>query len=121
MSNYIGQNVTVEFVVSDCNGRSHQCHAYIDCSYADCNNSPTAQVEWVDSSCIVYPNPLQERFTLKSRYNIDEVSITDLTGERMYTNMPGTKEIDLRLNLRGCYFVHVRCGGRVAVKKILIN
>lgn len=39
LANYIGQNVTLQFVSSDCNGGAHSGYAYVDVNYGGSTNS----------------------------------------------------------------------------------
>lgn len=45
LSPYVGQNITLQFITSDCNGGAHRGYAYIDCKLGGpsvCGNVPNA-------------------------------------------------------------------------------
>ncbi len=46
LSNHIGKQVTIEFIVSDCNATGHFGYAYIDNICGSCKGSPTGSISY---------------------------------------------------------------------------
>jgi hypothetical protein len=84
-------------------------------------------------SMSVYPNPTQDEFiaelvteeevTLNEEVNINEVRLTNSTGEVLRsTDKSGKKVIlDIRGLPKGQYFIHVRIGDQVIKEQVFIN
>ena len=71
----------------------------------------------------IFPNPTAEAFTLQSSENILEIEITDMLGDKRYSENiynDNSPRIDCHLT-NGVYFVHIKSAKGVLVKKIIIN
>ena len=69
----------------------------------------------------VYPNPSSGQFTISGAQVIEELKVHDALGRIVYCAKPGEKNVMVKLEAEGMYFVEVRLGGQVAMKKIFVR
>ena len=74
----------------------------------------------VKNSFIIYPNPSKEQVTILSPAIIDEIRVTDLLGQIIYTSTPKQNNLTLSLSEQGMYFVTLISNGQIATRKLII-
>lgn len=79
----------------------------------------------VGGEIIIFPNPSQGTFIIKSFPNISAIILTNLLGENIYSSQSDIQisafEINLPLHAPGIYFLQVFSGGKSEMKKIVIE
>lgn len=121
LENYIGQNVRVEFVTSDCsaNGGSHFAYAYID---AECTN--TVGVELNNNISVnIYPNPTEDIISVETSSSATHFQLHDVTGKLFTEGLVNIQKfnIDIRSLKSGIYFLSLQSNEGLEVKKIIIK
>jgi len=74
-----------------------------------------------EKSTEIYPNPSNGSFSINTSQNIDEVKITDVIGNVVYSAKCNSQKINLQLENAGVYFVTVTSGKESTVRKIIVN
>jgi Secretion system C-terminal sorting domain len=74
-----------------------------------------------DLSITIYPNPGTGQIKLISSGIVDELKISNSTGQIISYYMPGKKEVSLEFGSTGIYFIQITSSGRVVVRKIVIS
>lgn len=70
----------------------------------------------------VYPNPADEKVTIISNELIEEIRLFDMIGNEVLTSKLGSiNELDISKISSGVYFLNVRSGDRVSVRKLIIK
>ena len=69
----------------------------------------------------IYPNPGNRKTRLTSSGIIDNLKISNLSGQIIYTDMPRKKDISLEFDHAGIYFVQITSADKVAVRKIIMR
>lgn len=78
--------------------------------------------EWTENDIVVYPNPFQTTFEIKSTTTFDHIEVVDLTGRLLYriSDKPSkTKTISSSSWSPGVYLVKIGKGEQVAVKRVV--
>jgi hypothetical protein len=68
----------------------------------------------------VFPNPAKSVISIESRSNIDEILITNISGQIIYKAKPKEKKVSVNLETAGTYFVTVVSGKETASKSITV-
>jgi polyhydroxybutyrate depolymerase len=74
-----------------------------------------------ESDFVIYPNPVSDVLVISSELSIDLVTITDLSGRTIFTQMGHPAIISVSNLSTGVYFVHVFSGGKRLTKKISVQ
>ncbi|MGL1888111.1 MAG: CotH kinase family protein [Reichenbachiella sp.] len=87
--------------------------------------SPTDVLSSSDSAdeIILYPNPTNSIINIRGAVTIQEITITNIEGEIIYEERPNSMNhnIDLSDRSNGLYFIRIKQGDKVVVKKILVK
>jgi len=77
----------------------------------------------VDSSINLYPNPVKNILTIRAKNSIKSVSIFDVKGRLLQTQIDSNTEIELDMSARseGLYFVKIITDKGIKVEKIIKN
>ena len=71
----------------------------------------------------VYPNPVNDQLTIKSKVTVDQVTLYNMMGQKVMQQQPNG--LDVNMNLahlnKGIYFVEVKTGNHVKTVKVLKN
>ena len=121
LSQYIGQNITLQFTTFDCTMGAHFGYAYISCY---CGS--TSSISEFDKNNIINisPNPSNGLFTLTLQ-NIpnknSEIEIFNSLGERINKDILNTqtKTIDISGYSKGIYFLKISSEEKYLFKKII--
>jgi hypothetical protein len=70
---------------------------------------------------VVFPNPSAGSFAVNCSKNIDEIKITDILGNIIYSAKPNTQKINLQIEEAGVYFVTITNGKESTVRKVIVN
>ncbi len=76
---------------------------------------------FIPNKISVFPNPSNGKVNIESENAIDELKITDLSGQVIVQLSPKAKSITLNLSNDGIYFVTISCAEQVTTQKILIG
>jgi len=68
----------------------------------------------------IYPNPGGGKTRLRSSGIIDNLRISNLAGQTIYTNKPGQKDISLEFDHAGVYFIQIISADKMVVRKIIV-
>ena len=85
--------------------------------------SAVEEAEILPDPITVYPNPAGEYCSITGlpNYQKVDISLTDLTGKIVFLGtLPQDQRIDTRRTNPGMYFVRIRYGGELVVRKIMI-
>lgn len=79
--------------------------------------------ELAASAVVVYPNPVKESMNVSSSFKIEQVTISNMVGQTVYTQTASSNLVTVNgLNLKaGVYTVKVKTAEGVATKKIVVN
>lgn len=69
----------------------------------------------------MHPNPSNGTVNISNEKNIDEISVSNLLGQVVYTTKPAQKNVSLSLEEEGLYFVTVKCGGQAITRKLVVK
>jgi len=120
---YVGQNITVEFISSDCDGGSHLGYAYIDCSFGNCSN--TSGLSETEEDIKLYPNPANTSIRIENHTDpLQEVSMMDILGNSLMKKEQsiGNSIIFNTTNLaNGIYFVNIKTSRGIVTRKIIVR
>lgn len=77
----------------------------------------------IESSISIFPNPSNGKFTLSSEITKGEISIYNISGEKIHSSKPNStkSEIDLSKEPNGIYFLQIKTTEGIANKKIIIS
>ena len=77
-------------------------------------------IELVDSSISVYPNPTQGIITITSKFQIETVDVYSILGHKVaeFTN---SSQLDLSQLTSGVYLLKIKAEGKTTTKKIVIK
>ncbi|WP_041264085.1 T9SS type A sorting domain-containing protein [Bernardetia litoralis] len=100
---------------------------YIEPPY-DCNGNDAGMgkiavkdKEEINSEILLFPNPTNTEFSLKTSLNIDKIVITNSLGQILLTSYK-KKSISIESLSTGIYFVTIKLqNGEVKIQKIIIN
>jgi large repetitive protein len=105
LSAYIGQNVTIEFIASDCKQTAHAGWAYIDCSCApltlNLNGTDIPVGQTNNNMCSVGTNTLCAPIGFKA-YSWTGPGVTGQTGQCVNVSSLGTYSVNLTLEGVSC-------------------
>jgi hypothetical protein len=73
-----------------------------------------------EESITVYPNPASGELTISGADVIDEIIITNESGQQVYKATPGTDSHTLKLLAAGIYFLRITSGATTETKKAII-
>ncbi|HKR06252.1 MAG TPA: T9SS type A sorting domain-containing protein [Bacteroidia bacterium] len=74
-----------------------------------------------DDEIIIYPNPSDGKVTIESPDIIDEIKITNESGQLIYQVKPNETDFSLQLEEAGVYFVQVTSTDKAETKKIILT
>lgn len=69
----------------------------------------------------IYPNPASGQFNITSSTSIEEINVKDVLGRIIYQANPNDKNIFLRIDGEGLYFVSVSSGGQTTTRKLIVK
>lgn len=72
-------------------------------------------------SLTMYPNPSNGQTRITSSRVIDEMKILNITGHVIYRRTPKEKNISLKLNQAGMYFIQITAGDEIITKKLTVS
>jgi hypothetical protein len=85
----------------------------------------TGIAESTKQESLIYPNPSNGKFTIRSNNAISEVEIYNITGERVFTDFNfsnrGSKSVDLSNFPKGIYLMKIYIGTKITTKKIVVQ
>lgn len=83
--------------------------------------STTLGVQSMEDDVSIFPNPARDYIKISASENIEEVTIRDMNGQLVYTNLFGINEIEIPLNelKDGVYFVQTKMNSKVITSKII--
>jgi hypothetical protein len=70
---------------------------------------------------LIYPNPSDNKITIESQAIINEVRITNETGQLVYTATPLDTKFSVQLNAAGIYFVQLTSDNKSEIKKVVLT
>lgn len=87
------------------------------------SNFTTGIIENTDivQTISLFPNPTKGYVTISSPDNIDELQITDLLGQVLFQKKSSGRNISLRLDRVGMYFVNLTCGEKITTHKLVVE
>ncbi len=100
-------------VISDCNDTAI-VNLVINCVVGINNTKDVIILE-------IHPNPSTGNFSINCSENIDEVKVTDILGNTVMILKPAGQSTSLQLENEGVYFVTVKAGKDVLVRKVIVN
>ena len=68
----------------------------------------------------VFPNPASSGFQIVNSQLIDEVSITNVIGQKMFYSRPGLKKVSVHIETAGIYFISVRSNRQMSTKLLTV-
>lgn len=79
--------------------------------------------ENIENGIEVYPNPTSKNIIIKNTSMINKISILDIFGKNVYSNIVNTKDIiiDIESFKRGIYFIKIECNKNITFYKVLIK
>ncbi len=80
-----------------------------------------ASVAEANNEIIIYPNPSDGKVTIESMDVMDEIKITNESGQVVYRANPNETDFSLQLDKAGIYFVQVTTGNTTETKKIVLT
>ena len=69
----------------------------------------------------IYPNPSHKQFNISSAQIINEIEVLDGLGKVIYQAKPQDKKTSLTIEKRGLYFVRVKTGRQITIRKVMIQ
>lgn len=81
------------------------------------------EIQNINSNFIIYPNPAQQTFTVELQQNNFDVTITDITGSKIYENKNVFSKtlISSKGFMNGIYFIHVKTDKNHFTQKLIIQ
>lgn len=82
-----------------------------------------SQIDQIELSFIVYPNPAKQSIYLKGleEVDIDSIQLYDLNGKLIQNYSVQKRKLDISLATPGVYFLQVVIGGKQYAKKLLVK
>ncbi len=69
----------------------------------------------------IFPNPSFGSFAVNCSKNIDEIKITGILGNIIYSAKPNTQKVNMQIEEAGVYFVTITNGKEVTVRKVIVS
>lgn len=69
----------------------------------------------------ISPNPAVSEFSIKSRFDIEQITVFNSLGKEVFSSSPNQKETSVQLIEQGLYFVQIRAGKFYEIHKMLIT
>ena len=85
------------------------------------NCNKTAGMAEKDNEITVYPNPSDGNVIIESTDIMDEIKITNESGQLVYEAKPNETDFSFRLDKAGIYFVQVMSANTTETKKIVLT
>lgn len=85
------------------------------------NITEVSPVQPAQDGISVYPNPTTGRIHVISLNDIQEIEITNLLGQSVYSARPNDKNILLQLNQEGLYFLTITSAHKRATTKLVVS
>lgn len=83
-------------------------------------NTTASTNDFLASKFTIYPNPVNDQFTISTTENVDEVKIYSMLGQLMHSEKR-SKQIDTRQLKSGLYLLQINSDGRKITKKLLVE
>lgn len=114
----ISPSVTTTYSVTGTTGSCSTTTAFTQ-SVSACTG--LNEITSADLGLIVYPNPNAGLFTVNAEQVIDEITVTDLLGKKVYSQKPLSKTVvvDIKTLNQGIYFVSVKHNSQITTVKVI--
>lgn len=84
-------------------------------------DATTTDINLIEGNVTIFPNPARDHIKITADENIEEVTIRDMNGQVVYSNLFNSNEIKLQLNelKDGIYFVQTKMNSNIITSKII--
>lgn len=72
----------------------------------------------LENEVVVSPNPTSGHINISSVFNIENVAVFDYSGKNIFTTTES--DIDLSAYAKGVYFLKIKTGGSIILKRVVL-
>lgn len=85
------------------------------------NSTTSMQEEIFSNQFSVYPNPATSDLQVINDQTIDEISITNVIGQRVFYARPGMKKVSVQIETAGVYFISVSGNRQTRTRMLTVS
>ena len=82
-------------------------------------SNQTENLHELSSEITIYPNPVMDKFTVKTAGFAEEISVFDASGKEVNINLINSTSADIAHLKSGLYFIKIKLNHKTVVKKIV--